>query len=407
MADPIYDLVVYGATGFTGRLVAEYLLKTYGPGDSVRWAMAGRSANKLAEVRDLIGAPATLPLLQADAADAKALRAMAAQTRAVITTVGPYQLYGEPLLQACVDTGTDYTDLCGEPNWMVQMIERYSHKAQSSGARIVFSCGFDSVPFDVGVRYLQDAALAEFKRPLQHVKGHVVRMSGTFSGGTAASLMATMDAVAKDKAAAAVMANPFALTPGFSGPAQPESNAAQFEAQANAWSAPFVMAAINTKNVHRTNALLKHLYGKDFIYEERQLWGGGSAGEMRARGAARTFSMQNLALGFAPTRALIRRFVVPKPGEGPGPKERERGFYTVRVSGQTSKGEKLSALVQGDRDPGYGSTSKLISECTLCLVQDTTRSATCGGVWTPGAALGMAVVPRLHERAGLRFTLET
>jgi short subunit dehydrogenase-like uncharacterized protein len=414
MSKPHYDLVVYGATGFTGRLVAEYLLKTYGAHHTVRWAMAGRSASKLAEVRSAIGAPDTLPLLQADASDAKALRVLAAQTQAVITTVGPYQLYGQALLQACVETGTDYTDLCGEPNWMARMIDRFDAPARASGARIVFSCGFDSVPFDLGVRFLQNAAIQQFKRPLQHIKGHVVRMSGTFSGGTAASLLATLDAVSQDKSVAALMANPFALTPGFSGPAQPDNSAAQFEADAGAgagegegaWSAPFVMAAINTKNVHRSNQLLHHLYGQDFVYEERQLWGSGSAGEMRARGAARTKTLQTMALGFGPTRALIRRFVVPKPGEGPGPKERERGFYTVRVSGQTAQGERLAATVHGDRDPGYGSTSKLISECALCLVQDLPRSSTAGGLWTPGAALGMAVVPRLQERAGLSFSLE-
>lgn len=409
---PRFDLIVYGATGFTGRLVAEYLCQRYGPGgahaaDKVKWAMAGRSAAKLAQVRDDIRAPGDLPLLTADANDPTALLALVRQAKAVITTVGPYQLYGEALLQACVDSGTDYLDLCGEPAWMAQMIARHETAAQKSGARILFSCGFDSVPFDMGVRFLQDAALQRFKAPLQKVRGHVVRMKGGFSGGTAASLVATLEAAGRDPQVNRTMANPFALTPGFKGPAQADNPQAQFEEEAQAWSAPFVMAAINTKNVHRSNLLLRHLYGTDFVYEERQLMGSGTQGELQAKGAARTARLQMLALGFAPTRALIRRFALPKPGEGPGPQERERGRYSLRFAGQTVKGKALSALVNGDRDPGYGSTSKIISECALALVRDTPRTQTGGGIWTPGAALSVETVQRLQQRAGLSFEIET
>jgi short subunit dehydrogenase-like uncharacterized protein len=416
-----FDLVVYGATGFTGRLVAEYLQQRYGvagAGASVRWAMAGRSLAKLAQVRSAIGAPATLPLIAADATDLPALHAMAQQARAVITTVGPYQQVGDTLLQACVDTGTDYLDLCGEPAWMAAKIAQHQGAAQASGARIVFSCGFDSVPFDMGVRYLQHAAIQRYGQPLQHVHGHVLLMKGTFSGGTAASLVATLEAVAKDRSVAAVMANPFALTavhPGFTGPPQPDNPNAQHEAHTNSWSAPFVMATINTKNVHRSNALLQHLYGTGFVYEERQVYGEGTdtgqQGELLARGAARTFKLQNLALGFGPSRALLRRFVLPKPGAGPSAVARERGRYVLRFTGQHTaaggKTEWLSATLKGDRDPGYGSTSKIITECALALVQDTPHSTTAGGVWTPASALGLALVPRLHERAGLAFAIDS
>jgi short subunit dehydrogenase-like uncharacterized protein len=410
-----FDLVVYGATGFTGCLVAEYLQQRYGADTGVRWAMAGRNLAKLAQVRDAIGAPATLPFIAADAADLPALRAMAQQARAVITTVGPYQQVGDTLLQACVDTGTDYLDLCGEPAWMAAKISQHQAAALASGARIVFSCGFDSVPFDMGVRYLQHAALQRWGQPLQHVHGHVLLMKGTFSGGTAASLMATLEAVARDRSVAAVMANPFALTPGFTGPLQPDNPNAQYEADTDSWSAPFVMATINTKNVHRSNALLQHLYGKSFVYEERQVYGEGKGtgtgpqGELQARGAARTFKLQNLALGFGPSRALLRRFVLPKPGEGPSAAARERGRYVLRFSGQHKpaggRAEWLSVTLKGDRDPGYGSTSKIIIECALALVQDTLHSTTPGGVWTPASALGMGLVGRLQERAGLAFEL--
>ena len=400
------DLIVFGATGFTGRLVAEYLVRQYGPGSGVRWAMAGRSLAKLQAVRDLIQAPASVPLLTADATDPAALRELAASTRAVITTVGPYQLHGEPLLQACADTGCDYVDLCGEPAWMAQMIQRHHAAALASGARIVFSCGFDSVPFDLGVRFLQHHAMQRDGQALRHVQSRVMVMKGGFSGGTAASLIETMAAIGRDPEAARAMANPFALTPGFNGPPQPDLHQAQLDDFTGAWSAPFVMAPINTKNVHRSNALLGHLYGRDFVYEERMSCGTGHGGELRARGLVRTASIQNTLLGFGPTRSLLQRFALPKPGTGPGPQARESGRYEVLFTGVGAQGRRLSARVNGDRDPGYGSTSKVISECALALVQDISRKSTPGGVWTPGAALGLVVLPRLQERAGLSFVLE-
>jgi short subunit dehydrogenase-like uncharacterized protein len=399
------DLVVVGATGFTGRLVAEYLHKTYGSGDTLTWAMAGRSRSKLEEVRGLIGAPSSLPLITADAADPASLRKLCKDTRAVITTVGPYQLYGEPLLQACVEGGTDYFDLCGEPAWMARMISQHQVSAKKSGARIVFSCGFDSVPFDLGVRFLQHHAMLRDGQPLRHVHGRVMVMKGGFSGGTAASLVATMADMARDPEAAQAMANPFALVPGFQGPPQPDAKAATLDDFNNSWSAPFVMAPINTKNVHRTNALLGHLYGQDFVYDERQSFGDGSSGELRARGMVRQEKLQNTFLGFGPTRALIQRFVLPKPGTGPNQFERDNGRYEVLFTGVGKDGLALSAHVKGDRDPGYGSTSKIISECALCLLRDTPHSTTTGGVWTPGAAMGMALVERLQAHAGLSFVL--
>jgi len=401
-----FDLVVFGASGFTGRLVAEYL-QSHAPPD-LRWALAGRTKSKLAEVRQRIGAVGSLPLIKADAADPSSLTELARRSRVVITTVGPYQKYGEPLLQACAEQGCDYVDLCGEPAWMAQMIQRHQAAAQASGARIVFSCGFDSVPFDMGVFYLQEAARQRFGQPLQRVQGQVLVMKGGFSGGTAASLIATLQAVAKDKAVAQSMADPFALTPGFTGPPQPDNLQAQYEAEADCWSAPFVMAPINTKNVHRSNLLLGHAWGTNFVYEERQLMGelgSGNAGELRARGAARTALWQSKALAFAPSRALIQRFVLPKPGEGPNAAERESGRYVLRFAGTTADGQSLSATVKGDRDPGYGSTSKIISECAQCLLGEVSTEVKPGGIWTPAAALGKRLLARLQRKAGLSFEL--
>ena len=401
-----FDLILFGATGFTGRLVAEYLNTTYRVGQSVSWAIAGRNLDKLARVRELIGADPTLPLIQADATDAASLAGLVAQTRAVISTVGPYQLHGEALVTACARAGTDYVDLCGEPGWMAQMIGKLDAAARASGARIVFSCGFDSIPFDLGVVFLQEEGLRRFGVPLRRVRGRVRLMKGGFSGGTMASAMATYEAIGRDPGLARTLADPFALTPGFRGPPQPDEHGAIYDSAARSWSGPFIMATINTKNVHRTHALRGHPWGTDFIYDERMLTGDGPGGERRARGLARTTRIQTALLGFAPARGLLRRFVLPKPGEGPSQRERDTGRFDLLFIGETADGRTLRAGVTGDRDPGYGSTSKMISESALCLVEQVDRSMTPGGVWTPGAAMGLALARRLQERAGLGFSIE-
>jgi short subunit dehydrogenase-like uncharacterized protein len=401
-----YDVIVYGATGFTGRLVAEHMLAKYGVGESTRWAIAGRSRAKLEAVRKEIGAPDTLPLVIADASDPASLLAMVRSTTSVITTVGPYQLYGEGLVAACAEAGTDYVDLCGEPAWMAEMIEKYDAKAKASGARIVFSCGFDSIPFDLGVVFLQRQAKQRLGMPMPRVRGRVRKMKGGFSGGTAASLMATVEASKRNPAIVKTLANPFALTPGFTGPKQPDGDKAVYDDKANAWAAPFVMAMINTKNVHRSNFLRGQAYGADFVYDEMVLAGEGKKGEQRAKTAAMGTSVFETLLGFAPTRALIRQFALPKPGQGPTKEQREAGFYDVLFVGELKDGQVLRASVKGDKDPGYASTSKMIAESAMCLVRDVGRDETTGGVWTPGAALGDKLIERLEANAGLRFSLE-
>ncbi len=400
-----YDLIVFGATGFTGQLVARYLQRQYGHTD-LRWALAGRRSDKLLQVRQAIGAGEALALITADASDTKAMAALVRQTRVVLTTVGPYQRVGGPLVQACAAEGTDYVDLCGEPLWMAQMIPQLQAPAQRSGARIVFSCGFDSIPFDLGVVTLQQEMQQRFGAPAREVRGRVRVMKGTMSGGTAASALSTYEQIGRDPALGKVMADPFALTPGFRGPAQPEDDSAALDDWAQAWTGPFVMAPINTKNVHRTHALRGHPWGEEFLYSERMLTGRadkGDRGEGRAKALARQSRVTNLLLGIGPTRALLRRWALPKPGQGPSPKAQEEGRYEVVFTGATLAGQRLSVLVKGDRDPGYGSTSKMISEAALCLLQDVDRKATPGGVWTPGAALGLALQRRLQAHAGLSF----
>ncbi|MGQ3052129.1 MAG: saccharopine dehydrogenase family protein [Roseateles sp.] len=401
-----FDLIVFGATGFTGRLVAEYLHLS--GADGARWAIAGRSLDKLAKVRDELHLPPSVALLKADANDAAALKALVARTRVVITTVGPYQLHGEPLATACAEGGTDYVDLCGEPLWMARMIDKLTPLAQRSGARIVFSCGFDSIPFDLGVVYLQAEAQARFGAPLPEVRGRVARLKGTFSGGTLASMMETIEAVRREPGLIKLMTNPFALAGGFKGPRQPNDQGADFDDWADAWAGPFVMATINTKNIHRSNALRGHPWGRGFVYSEKLLTGKpgqGDKGRRKAKALARFTQLQNLALGFGPTRALLRRFVLTQPGDGPGKAAREAGRYEVWFAGRAAGGQTLRAIVKGDRDPGYGSTCKLISEAALCLVRDVSHDATPGGVWTPGSAMGLALVRRVQARAGLSFEI--
>jgi len=382
-----FDVIVHGATGFTGRLVAEHFANHH---PDARWAMSGRSADKLAAVRDEIGAASDTPLIVADADDPASLRAMVARTKAVLTTVGPYQLYGSDLVAACAEAGTDYLDLCGEPAWMRQMIDAHEAAAKASGARILFSCGFDSIPFELGVWFVQQEAARRFGGPAARVKGRVRAMRGTFSGGTAASLKATLAAAARDPQVLEHLKNPFALTPGFTGPRQPHGAAVVHDDDLDAWTAPFVMAAINTRNVHRSNWLMGQPYGADFVYDEMILTGPGEAGEA----AAKAVAAGNAAMGAEGG---------PKPGEGPSKAEREAGFYDLLFVALAPDGRQVRAGVKGDKDPGYGSTSKMIAETALCLVD---APDVAGGIWTPGAALRGKLVERLEQAAGLAFAVE-
>ncbi len=384
-----FDVIVQGATGYTGRLVAEYLLTSYGATGSVRWAMAGRSAAKLADVRNLIGAPDTLPLIIADADDSAALEAMARRTRAVITTAGPYQLYGAKLVAACAANGTDYVDLTGESNWIADMMAAHEDQAKASGARLVFSCGFDSIPFDLGVAFTQRLAVKAWGAPAPRVRGRVRGVKGGLSGGTLASGTVTMAAMQKNPSIGAVLANPFALTPGFTGPAQPDGDTAYEDKVTGSWVASFMMAGINTKAVHRTNFLLGHPWGKDFKYDEMLMTAGPPA-----PGAPPEMGFD---FGAGPQ---------PKPGEGPTREEREAGSYDILFIAEAADGRIVRASFKGDMDPGYGSTSKILAEAGLALAFDVSREQTPGGCWTPAAAMTDALLVRLPARAGVTIAAE-
>lgn len=383
-----YDIVVFGASGYTGRLVAEYLQEEYA-NTALKWAMAGRSLDKLASVRTALGIPESVDLVSVDSDDAASVGQMVSDCRVVITTVGPYQLYGEELIKQCAEQGTDYVDLSGEPSWMHETIARHSAAAKASGARIVHSCGFDSIPFDLGVYCLQQHAIAQTGKPITTVKGRVRAMNGTFSGGTIASLRATMASARANPAIIKVLTNPFALTEGFTGPEQPTGAAPQYDEELNSWSAPFVMAAINTKNIHRSNFLMGHRYGEEFRYDEMLLTGDGEQGQAAAEYVAKDDSIGKSDL---------------QPGDGPTQEERENGNYDALFAGQNCEGELMISSVQGDRDPGYGSTSKMLAEAAICLLENPALAS--GGLWTPAAAMGQALIDRLHAHAGLTFQIE-
>ena len=388
MSDKSVDVVIYGATGFTGKLVVEYMQEKYGKDEGISWAIAGRSEEKLNSVREELKVGSNVPQLLVDSNDTDSIASMVQQTKCVLTTVGPYQLYGANILQQCVIHGVDYVDLCGEPGWMHEMINEHAEQAKETGARIVFSCGFDSIPFDLGVYFLQKEVIAQHGHPASNVRGRVRDMNGEFSGGTAASLGATMASLKEKPELFEVLVNPFALSNGFTGPEQAQDSKPIYDDKLETWVAPFFMAPINTKNVHRSNALMDHLYGKDFCYNEMWIQGPGEEGKAAAEFVG---SMNPLA-------------DAPAPGEGPSKESRENGNYDVLFCADLSDGSSLHASVSGDMDPGYGSTSKMIAESALCLVDDCSELS--GGIYTPAPAMGEKLITRLQASAGLTFKIE-
>ena len=388
MSDKSLDVVIYGATGFTGKLVVEYMQENYGNDESVSWAIAGRSEEKLKAVSEDLKVGSNVPHLLVDSNDTDSIESMMKQTKCVLTTVGPYQLYGAKILQQCVIHGVDYVDLCGEPGWMHEMINEYSNQAKETGARIVFSCGFDSIPFDLGVYFLQKEVIAQHGQPAPNVRGRVRAMNGEFSGGTAASLGATMASLKEKPELFEVLINPFALSNGFTGPEQAQDSKPVYDAKLETWVAPFFMAPINTKNVHRSNVLMDHLYGEDFCYNEMWIQGPGEEGKAAAEFVA---SMNPLA-------------DAPAPGEGPSKESRDNGNYDVLFCADLADGSTIQAAVSGDLDPGYGSTSKMIAESAICLVKECPELV--GGIYTPAPAMGEKLIARLQANAGLDFRFE-
>lgn len=402
-----FDVVLMGATGFTGRLVAEHLVSRHGVGGRFKWALAGRSREKLEQIRIELGESAAgLPLIVADSHDRASLDALVERTRVVCTTVGPYALHGSDLVAACAERGTDYCDLSGEVPWMRRMLDAHAASAAESGARIVHCCGFDSIPSDMGVWFLQREAAERFGRPLDRVRMRVRAAKGGLSGGTFASMLNIVEEARRDKAVARILKNPYALCPedARKGERQPYVSSARFDPVFDAWAAPFVMAAINTRVVHKANALTGHAYGRSFRYDEAVLTGKGFSGRTKATTVSLGMGAFALGASLGPTRTLLKKLVLPKPGEGPSKAQREAGFFRILLDGRSEQGDALRVAVTGDRDPGYGSTSKMIGETAFVLAQDAdSDDRVGGGMWTPSTALGERLFEALVEHAGLTF----
>ena len=407
MANKEFEIIVFGATSFVGKIVCNYLVHEHRE-PNLRWAMAARSEVKLRKLKASLGqASVQIPLLVVDAGDESALRAMCERTAVIISTVGPYALYGEPLVRSCVSTGTDYCDLTGEPQWIRRMIHRYHAEAVVGGARIVHCCGFDSIPSDLGVKYLQQQAMQQFGSYCSEVKMRVKNLKGGASGGTIASMLNLYDEMDRDHAVREQMTDIFSLCPADFQKRTPQQEIkVLYDKDFGSWAGPFVMAAINTRVVLRSNALRLHSDEQHFSYDEGTLTGLGRKGEKRARRLARGTGLLMRALSITLLRGFIKRFVVPKPGTGPSPEAQLTGCYDLRFFGRTAAGQEISVQVTDDRDPGYGATARILAQSALCLCREVDKEQIKGGFWTPATVFGDAMFARLRNFTGMRFNVQ-
>jgi short subunit dehydrogenase-like uncharacterized protein len=405
-SDRDFDVIVWGATGFTGRLVAEYLALTYGVGRQLRWAIAGRSADKLASIASMVSESQAeeLPQLLADINNPDSIDQLVQKTRVICTTVGPYALYGSVMVEACVKHGTHCCDLTGETPWMRKMIDQHQTAAESSGAKIVHTCGFDSIPSDIGVYFLQQCMREKYLAQAAEIKYRVVSSAGGVSGGTVASMMNMMDEAKTDKSIFETLQDPYALNP-LNQPRGPDGNdqmGTVYDHDFRQWSGPFMMAGINTRVVRRSNALLNYSYGREFRYSEAILTGSGPGGYMRALLVALGTGLMGLLAALGPTRALLKK-MLPAPGEGPSEQARNMGHFNIELLGKHALDESknIRISVTGDKDPGYGATSKMLAESAVCLAMDSLTEG--GGFLTPASAMGDQLVKRLQQKAGMGF----
>jgi short subunit dehydrogenase-like uncharacterized protein len=402
-----YDLIIYGATSFVGQILTRYLLEHVGVGGQVSWAIAGRSESKLEGLRASLGESGRhLPIIVANADDDTALAGMVKSARVISTTVGPYALYGESLVRACAENGTDYCDLCGEAYWIKRMIIKYTEAAEQSGARLVSCCGFDSIPSDLGVHFLQKRAKEQFGSYFPKIKLAVNAMKGGASGGTLASMIEAVKAAKSDPKLRREMNNPYILCPEKADLGHPQKSIRGpiFDQDFGQWSAPFIMEAINARVVLRSHMLSGMPYGDDFLYREQMMTGKGLKGRLSAFGLSTVLGLFALSVFITPTRKLVQRFL-PKPGEGPSPEAQIAGYFDISLLGQNSNGQKLQIRVTGDRDPGYGCTAKMLAQASLSLAFDFDEDNRNGGFWTPATLMGDKLIARLADHAGMTFSI--
>jgi short subunit dehydrogenase-like uncharacterized protein len=403
-----FDIVIFGATSFVGQILCRYMLKKFPKDNQLTWAIAGRSDTKLTELKESLGDNAEhITIIKADAADESSLQELCQSTKLVISTVGPYALFGEALIKTCVALGTDYCDLTGEVHWIAKMLNRYEDQAKASGARIVNSCGFDSIPSDLGVYFLQQQAKEKLGQTCSKVKMGVRSIKGAASGGTVASMTNIFKEAAADPTLRKTLANPYAICPkNYPFKVRQNSmNRPQYDEDFTSWTAPFVMAIINTRIVFRTNAILDEGYSEQFEYSEAMLTGKGFSGGSMAVGVGAGLGCFAVAAALSPTRWLMEKTFLPKPGEGPSLEDQLKGRYDLRFYGKTDAGEEIRCKVTGDQDPGYGSTSKMLAQAAACLVQDITKTDKPGGFWTPASIMGDKLINRLTAEAGLTFSV--
>ena len=395
-----FEVILWGATGFTGSLVARHLIDTYG--DDLKWAIAGRNLAKLEQLKEQLDQP-ELPVILADSSDRSSLDAMVNRAQVICTTVGPYASYGTELLAACAAAGTHYCDLTGEVQWMAHTIDQFQKIAEGSGACIVHTCGFDSIPSDLGTFHLQQCMQQKYGEYADRVKARVGKFSGSASGGTIASMMVMMEQASKDVSVRDIMADPYSLNPGGEkkGVDGPDDNTAVYDEDFSQWTSPFIMAAVNTRVVRRSSALSHYRYGENFSYDERQLTGTGKQGKRKARNIATGTRLTLPLMSVGMIRKLAGRFL-PAPGEGPTPEEQRNGHFELFFHGLNSAtGHTFKTRVAGDRDPGYGATSRMLGEAAVCLARDDLDCG--GGLWTPATAMGDCLISRLKASAGITF----
>jgi short subunit dehydrogenase-like uncharacterized protein len=393
------DVVLFGATGFVGQLVAAYLAD-HAP-NGVRIGLAGRSGQRLAATRARLGTAASAwPLIVADSADPNSMAALAAAARVVATTVGPYRKLGLPLVQACARAGTHYADLTGEVLFMRESIDRYHEVAEGTGARIVHCCGFDSIPSDLGVLLLHQAASEDAAGSLEDTTLVVTGLKGGASGGTIASGMGQWDEVRASAAHRSLVNDPYALSPDRS--AEPDLGDERdpewirYDSDLRTWTGPFLMAALNTRVVRRSNALMGWAYGRTFRYREVTGFGTSPAAPVQAAAVATALKALAAGAAFGPSRALLGQ-IAARPGQGPSERARRTGYFRIRINARTSGGAHYVGAVEAQGDPGYAATSVMLGESALCLALDTGRLPGRAGVLTPATAMGTALADRLRS----------
>ncbi len=404
MSNKQYDVIVFGATSFVGEILSQYLLDTYGADQDLKWAISGRSEAKLNELKKTLGSSTdALDTIIANADSEQDMKALCDQCKVIISTVGPYALYGSPLVKACVDTGTDYCDLTGEAQWISAMIKEHEEAAKVSGARIVHCCGFDSIPSDMGVYHLQQLAKEELGEYCNTVTMRVKAAKGGASGGTIASMLNLVKEASKDAELRKELQNPYSLCPEGSkrNRDQKSINSAKYDNTAEGWIAPFVMAAINERIVLRSNAL--NNYADDFLYNEAMLTGKGAKGAVASNGILVGMGLFMASVVIPPLRWGLEKYVLPKPGEGPSPEAQLNGYFDLRFFGTTPAGKSIQTKVTGDRDPGYGSTGKMLGEAGLSLAFDISKEEKAGGFWTSASIFDQRLIDRLEQKAGLTF----